>query len=82
MYKLIAIFQQGHEAEVASSYNPSEVIEAESKIAHDPKIIRRIEVRDLTGVIRTLWDASWENLDTPLNLEAFKASGKMNPNEK
>lgn len=59
-YKLVAKMKQGHSITVLESHNPQDCIDGESRIAHDPRTVQRIEVRDLTGVLRTLWDADWQ----------------------
>jgi hypothetical protein len=58
-YRLVAIMQAGHEIVVKRGHNPVEVREAASRVARNPKAVRRIELRDLEGSLDAIWDASW-----------------------
>ena len=58
-YELIAIMQHGREIIVAQGYNPTAVRDDERKICHDPRAVKRIELRDASGCLEALWDADW-----------------------
>lgn len=61
-YTLVAIFVQGHEIHVQSGHNPMEVRAAAERVSRNPKVIRRIELRDLTGVLETIWANTWDDV--------------------
>lgn len=61
-YRLVAVFTHGRELIVASGHSPSIVRAAEDRIARNPLVIARIELRDGSGVLETIWANTWEAL--------------------
>ncbi len=59
MYSLVAIKTFGEEHIQRQGHNPSEVRAAHLNISRNPKVIRRIELRDHEGPIETVWDKTW-----------------------
>lgn len=59
-YSLVCTFTSGVEIVCASGHDPVTVREAESRIARNPAAIARIELRDLTGPLETLWANTWD----------------------
>jgi hypothetical protein len=59
-YSLVAIHRDGRETVVMRGHNPTEVGEANTRVARNPKEIARIELRDLSGVLNTYWAYTWE----------------------
>lgn len=61
-YRVIVTWQNGTRTIVAESPNPTELAGAPT-VSRNPRVIKRIEIHDLTGPLETVWDASWENSD-------------------
>lgn len=60
MCSLVCIWQDGREQIIESGRNWRTVLDAESRIARDKRVIKRIELRDPEGA-RPIWDASWND---------------------
>jgi hypothetical protein len=61
-YQLVFLHAQTKEwVLVKESDSPTICREAESRIARNPKVVQRIELRDAFGTecLETLWDSSW-----------------------
>ena len=58
-YQLVCRFQNGLERVIEAGHNPSVVRNAHNRISRNPAMVARIELRDLTGPLETIWSASW-----------------------
>lgn len=59
-YSLIVTFTHGVKKEIANGHDPQAVRAAESRVARNPAVIDRIELRDLDSVLETIWSRTWE----------------------
>jgi hypothetical protein len=58
-YSLVIVWKHGVESVQANGHNPQLVRAAESQITRNSRVISRIELRDLTGPLETIWAADW-----------------------
>lgn len=59
-YFIRLTWQNGHVSEVGQSHNPSETREyGYCKISRHPRVVKRVEMFDLTGPLEAIFDADW-----------------------
>jgi hypothetical protein len=57
-YRIIIFWKDGRRTTAAESHAPTALAGA-PMVARNARVIRRIELHDLTGSLETIWDASW-----------------------
>ena len=61
MYSVKVTWPHGLKTTVFKSQSITDAtIYARDRVARDPDRIQRIEIFDLTGCLRTMWDADWD----------------------
>lgn len=58
-FQLVATMMNGREVVIGESEDPVEAYSYESRVARNPAVVKRIELRDRESSIDAIWDASW-----------------------
>ena len=58
-YSLVAVMTAGHEITIARGHCPRSVRTAHNRVSRNPAAVSRIELRDLTGTLETVWAKTW-----------------------
>lgn len=61
VYRLVTVWNDGRETVIEEGYNPSEVRAANERVSRRPSHIARLELRDGSGCLETIWCSSWSD---------------------